>query len=84
MNTILITLGLLFSFIGTFFALLEILLGLRKVKREIYVINSRKAYEADKNGRPIEVKLTKEEIRLIIYLSLIFIGFVVQLFGSLL
>jgi len=73
--------GLIFSFIGSLGWLFDTLFVLRKGKRAIYVKYS-KPLERQRDGTYKQVKITKEEIRLLLWLLLISFGFLLQLIGS--
>ena len=76
--------GLFLSFLGSLGWLLDTLFMLRIGKKAIYVRSgkTRQAYEHQKTGNIKPVPITKEEIRLIIWLLLITGGFFLQLVGS--
>lgn len=74
--------GLIFSFLGSLAWLIDTLLVLRKGKTAIFVKGMKSPLERQKDGTYKQVKITKEEIRLLLWLLLITLGFLLQLIGS--
>ena len=77
-------LGLLLSFFGTLAIILETISGkLNYIRPNIYRNVRKRVYETNLNSPPTKMKLNAGEIRILIWVSLICVGFLFQIIGYL-
>src|SRR3989344_9434227 len=75
-------LGLLLSFFGTLAIILETISGkLNYIRPNIYRNVRKRVYETNLNSPPTKMKLNAGEIRILIWVSLICVGFLFQIIG---
>lgn len=75
---ILTLIGLILNFIGTLAIIFETIPG-GYIHPKIYYFVLKGVYQYDINDRPVKIKLMAKEIRILIWIILICIGFFVQI-----
>lgn len=77
---ILILIGLFFNFLGTFVLIIETISG-DSIRPKIYQNYLQKVHEINLDNSITRIKPNSKEIRVLIWLILICIGFLFQIFG---
>lgn len=75
---ILTLIGLIVSFVGAFTIIIETISG-GYIRPKIYYFVLRGIYEYDINDKPVKIKLMPKEIRILIWIVLICVGFFLQI-----
>lgn len=70
--------GLLANFVGTFAIIFETISG-GYIRPRVYDFFLKGVYEYDINDKPAKIKLNAKEIRVLIYIILVCLGFLLQI-----